>query len=84
MRTLKLLLSAGTMLGTVRAGRRMPAASWTWTGNPSTPTGVGMATLPDGFAAVGSPYTGAQGLEGEAAVPFSVPAPGNINMRINL
>ena len=83
MRTLKLLLSAGTMLGTF-VGAAHAGRITDMTGNPSTPTGVGMATLPDGFAEVGSPYTGAQGLEGEAAVPFSVPAPGTINMRINL
>jgi hypothetical protein len=52
-------------------------------GSPATVTGVGVATLPDGFSEVGASYTGSQGLEGEGAVPFSVPAPGTVNMRIN-
>ena len=82
MNKLRLLLTAGAMLslvaGTANAGRLIGM-----TGTDTTPTGVGMATQPDGFSQVGSPYTGSQGLEGEGAVPFSVPAPGTINMRLN-
>jgi hypothetical protein len=53
------------------------------TGNPISPTGTGVVTYLNGFQEMGGPYTGGQGLEGEGAVPFSVPAPGTINMRIN-
>jgi hypothetical protein len=52
-------------------------------GSPASPTGVGIVNLLDGFQQVGSPYTGGHGLESEGASPFSVPAPGTINMRIN-
>jgi len=80
---LRVLLSAGAILGlvagTANAGRIMDME-----GNPATVTGVGEATNLDGFSQVGSPYTGAQGLEGESAVPWSVPQPGKINMRVNL
>ena len=83
MEKLRVLLSAGAILGlvagTANAGRIMGME-----GNPETPTGVGMAGELDGFSQVGSPYTGSQGLEGESAVPFSVPEPGKVNMRINM
>ena len=83
MHKLRLLLSAGTILGliagTANAGRIMDME-----GNPATVSGTGLVTLPDGFGEMGSPYTGGQGLEGEAAVPFSVPQPGKVNMRVNL
>jgi len=52
-------------------------------GNPATPTGTGVVNELDGFQEMGGPYTGGQGLEAEGASPFSVPAPGTINMRIN-
>jgi len=52
-------------------------------GSPDSPTGVGIVNELDGFQQVGSPYTGGHGLEAEGASPFSVPAPGTINMRIN-
>ena len=82
MNKLRLLFTAATMLslvaGTAYAGRIMGMQ-----GDPETSTGVGMAKTLSGFEEVGSPYTGAQGLEGESAAPFSVPAPGTINMRIN-
>ena len=82
MRTLSLLLSAGAMLslaaGSAYAGRLMDMQ-----GNPSTPTGTGLVTTGAGFHQMGSPYTGGQGLEGEGAAPFSKPAPGTVNMRIN-
>jgi hypothetical protein len=82
MRSLRLLLSAGAMLslaaGSAYAGRIMDM-----TGNPATPTGTGLVTELSGFQEMGGPYTGGQGLETESAVPFSVPAPGTVNMRIN-
>jgi hypothetical protein len=82
MRSLRLLLSAGAILslaaGSAYAGRIMDM-----TGNPATPTGTGLVTGLDGFQEMGSTYTGGQGLESESAIPFSVPAPGTINMRIN-
>lgn len=84
MRKLKLLLSAGAMLGlavgTANADRFPPNNP----GNPDSPTGVGMTTLPSGFMEVGSAYTGAMGMESEAASPFSKPNPGTVNMRVNL
>jgi len=52
-------------------------------GNPDTVTGTGVVNELDGFQEMGGPYTGGQGLEAEGAAPFSVPAPGTINMRIN-
>jgi hypothetical protein len=52
-------------------------------GNPATPTGTGVVTQLSGFQEMGGPYTGGQGLETETATPFSVPAPGTVNMRIN-
>jgi Gram-negative porin len=82
MRSLRLLLSAGAMLslaaGSAYAGRIMDM-----TGNPATPTGTGLVTNLDGFQEMGGPYTGGQGLETESAIPFSVPAPGTVNMRVN-
>ncbi len=82
MRSLRLLLSAGAMLslaaGSAYAGRIMDM-----TGNPASPTGTGVVTELSGFQEMGGPYTGGQGLETEGAVPFSVPAPGTVNMRVN-
>jgi hypothetical protein len=82
MRSLRLLLSAGAMLslvaGSAYAGRIMDMQ-----GNPATPTGTGVVNELDGFQEMGGPYTGGQGLESETTEPFSVPAPGTINMRIN-
>ncbi|HVC59922.1 MAG TPA: hypothetical protein VND19_06110 [Acetobacteraceae bacterium] len=82
MDKLRLLLSAGAMLslaaGAANAGRLMDLQ-----GNPATVSGTGLVTQASGFEQMGSPYSGGQGLEGEAAVPWSVPAPGTINMRIN-
>jgi hypothetical protein len=65
--------------GAAHAGRFTADAP----GNPNTVTGTGLVTMPNGFQEMGSPYTGGQGLEGETAAPFSTPAPGTINMRIN-
>jgi hypothetical protein len=84
MRKLALLVVAAvTMLGlaagTAHAGRLID-----FQGNPATVTGTGTLTTPDGFIELGSPTTGAQGLESETATPWSKPAPGTINMRINL
>jgi hypothetical protein len=82
MRSLRLLLSAGAILslvaGSAYAGRIMDMQ-----GNPQTPTGTGVVNELDGFQEMGGPYSGGQGLETESAIPFSVPAPGTINMRIN-
>jgi len=80
---LRVLLSAGAILGlvagTAHAGRIMDMD-----GNPATVTGTGLVALPDGFGEMGGPYTGGQGLEGESAVPFSVPQPGKVNARVNV
>lgn len=84
MRTLRLLLSAGAMLSLAAGSSAYAARILGQEGSPATPTGTGIATTLAGFQQVGSPYTGAQGLEPEAAVPWSVPAPGTINMRVNL
>ncbi len=79
----RLLLAATTMLGLVtgaaQAGRLMG-----FEGNPASVTGTGLLTTPDGFVETGSATTGAQGLEAETTTPWSNPAPGTINMRINL
>ncbi|HUB16394.1 MAG TPA: hypothetical protein VMB34_30915 [Acetobacteraceae bacterium] len=83
MHRVRLLLSAGTMVGML-AGTADAARIMDMTGNPNTVTGTGLVTQPDGFQQVGSPYTGGQGLETETQVPFSVPTPGTVNMRINL
>jgi hypothetical protein len=82
MRSLRLLLSAGAILSLV-AGSASASRILDQEGNPATPTGTGVVNELDGFQEMGSPYTGGQGLEGETAAPFSVPAPGTINMRIN-
>jgi hypothetical protein len=82
MRTLRLLLSAGAMLS-LAAGSAYASRIMDQQGNPATPTGTGLLTTLSGFQEMGSPYTGAQGLEPEPAAPFSVPAPGTINMRVN-
>ena len=84
MRKLRLLLSLGTMLGLATGSAfadRFPPDN---PGSPASPTGVGMVTLPSGFTEVGSAYTGGMGMEGETASPFSKPAPGTVNMRVNL
>ena len=82
MDKLRVILSAGAMLslvaGTANAGRLMDMQ-----GDPSSVTGTGVVNTVGGFQEMGSPYTGGQGLEGEGAAPFSVPAPGTINMRVN-
>jgi Gram-negative porin len=82
MRSIRLLMSAGAMLslaaGSAYAGRIMGMQ-----GNPQTPTDTGLVTGLSGFQEMGSPYQGGEGLETETAAPFSVPAPGTINMRIN-
>ena len=82
MRSLRLLLSAGAILSLV-AGSASASRILDQEGNPATPTGTGVVNELDGFQEMGSPYTGGQGLEPETAAPFSVPAPGTINMRIN-
>ena len=83
MDKLRVLLSAGAMLslvaGTANAGRILDMD-----GNPATVSGTGLVTGVDGFPEMGSPYTGGQGLETEGAVPWSVPQPGKVNMRVNL
>jgi len=83
MDKLRVLLSAGAMLslaaGTAYAGRIVDMD-----GSPATVTGTGLVVGADGFGEMGGPYTGGQGLEGEGAVPFSVPQPGKVNMRVNL
>jgi hypothetical protein len=82
MQSLRLLMFAGAILslaaGSAYAGRIMDVE-----GNPNTPTGTGLVTGLSGFQEMGSPYQGGEGLETETAVPFSVPAPGTVNMRIN-
>ncbi len=82
MRLLGLLLSAGAVLslaaGSAQAGRIIGME-----GDPTTATGTGLVPQLSGFDEMGGPYTGGQGLETEGAMPFSVPAPGTINMRIN-
>src|SRR6185312_1668770 len=84
MRKLRILLSAGAMLGlaigTATAERFAPNNP----GSPASPTGVGMVTGTTGFVQVGSTYTGGFGLESESAVPWSKPDPGTVNMRVNL
>ena len=82
MRSLRLLLSAGAMLSLV-AGSANASRIIGQQGNPDTVTGTGVVNELDGFQEMGGPYTGGQGLEAEGAAPFSVPAPGTINMRIN-
>jgi hypothetical protein len=82
MDKLRLLLSAGTMLGLV-AGTANATSILNQDGSPATPTGVGQGTLLDGFSEMGGPYSGYQGLEPETAVPWSVPQPGKVNVRIN-
>jgi hypothetical protein len=79
----KLLLAAGTILG-LAAGGAQASRLMDLQGNPASVTGTGLLTQPDGFVETGSPYSGAQGLESESATPWSAPAPGTINMRINL
>jgi len=82
MKKLGLLITAGITLslaaGTANAGRLIGM-----TGNPESPTGTGIVTDLAGFQESGSPYTGGQGLETEGAAPFSTPAPGTVNMRVN-
>jgi len=82
MRSLRLLLSAGAILS-LAAGSADASRILGQEGNPATPTGTGVVNELDGFQEMGGPYTGGQGLETEAAAPFSTPAPGTINMRIN-
>jgi len=83
MDKLRVLLSAGAMLSLV-AGTANAARVLDMDGNPATVTGTGLAVGADGFPEMGGPYTGSQGLEGEGAVPFSVPQPGKVNARINV
>ena len=83
MHKLRLLMSAGTLVGLL-AGTAHAARILDMTGNTATTTGTGLVTEPDGFTQMGSPYSGGQGLETETAVPFSSPQPGKVNMRINL
>src|SRR5215471_247300 len=82
MRSLRLLLSAGAILS-LAAGSAYASRILGQEGSPASPTGVGIVNELDGFQQMGSPYTGGHGLESEGASPFSVPAPGTINMRIN-
>jgi hypothetical protein len=81
--TFKWLLAVGAMLG-MATGAAQAGRLVDFTGNPASVTGTGTLTTPDGFVEMGSPTTGAQGLESETATPWSKPAPGTINMRINL
>jgi Gram-negative porin len=83
MQRSKLALLAASML-TMAAGAAHAARVMDMSGNPSTVTGTGLVTTPDGFPEMGGPYTGGQGLETETQSPFSEPQPGTINMRINL
>ena len=83
MYKLRVLLSAGTILGLV-AGTAHAGRILDMDGNPATVTGTGLVTGVDGFQEMGGPYTGGQGLETESAVPWSVPQPGKVNMRVNL
>ena len=87
MKKLRLLLSAGAMLGLASGAGN--AAELLGLQPPTTAnpvTGVGMSTDSTGFTEPGSAYTGSQGLEagGEGSMPFSTPAPGTINTRVNL
>jgi hypothetical protein len=84
MRKLRLLLSAGAMLGLAAGAAYAENFPPNNPGVVANPTGVGMLTLPSGFTEVGSVYTGGMGLEGETASPASVAAPGTVNMRVNL
>ena len=83
MRKVPLLVATGAMLGLV-AGTADASRLVDIEGNPASVTGTGLTNTPDGFIGTGSPATGAQGLEGETATPWSKPKPGTINMRINL
>jgi len=83
MDKLRVLLSAGAMLGLV-AGTAHAGRILDMDGNPATVTGTGLAVGVDGFPEMGGPYTGGQGLETESAVPWSVPQPGKVNMRVNV
>ncbi|HUB48484.1 MAG TPA: hypothetical protein VMB73_26210 [Acetobacteraceae bacterium] len=83
MNKLRVLLSAGAVLGLV-AGTAHASRILDMDGNPATVTGTGLVTGVDGFQEMGGPYTGGQGLETESAVPWSVPQPGKLNMRVNL
>jgi hypothetical protein len=94
MRKLRMLLYAGTMAGALVGGANaveFPNSDGsTPTGPIQSPTGVGMVTTTSGFQEVGSPYTGGQGQQytpttsSYNASPFSTPAPGTANLRIDL
>jgi hypothetical protein len=83
MNKMRLLLSAAAMLGVTAAGSEA-ARITDMTGNPNSPTGTGIVTDTSAFEESGGSYTGGQGLETESMSPFSVPAPGTVNMRLNL
>jgi len=83
MRKFPLLLATGALLG-LAAGTAEASRLIGYEGNPASVTGTGLTNTPDGFIGMGSPTTGAQGDEAETATPWSKPAPGTINMRINL
>ncbi len=83
MRSLRVLVPIGAILMGLATGSAYASRILDMEGNPQTPTGTGLVTDLDGFQEMGSPYTGGQGLETEGADPWSVPAPGTINMRIN-
>jgi hypothetical protein len=80
MGKLRLLLSAGAMLG-LAVGGAHAARIMGQPGNPDSPTGTGIVTDATGFQENGSPYTGGQGQgETESQVPFSTfAAPGTAN-----
>jgi hypothetical protein len=94
MRKLKLLLYAGTMAGALGgaafAVEQPPSDGSTPTGPIQSPTGVGMVTTTSGFQEVGSTYTGGEGQQytpGASSYnlsPFSTPAPGTAQIRIDL
>ena len=90
MRKLRVLLSAGTMLGIAAGGAHAEMFPPNAPGSNVSPSGVGMLATPSGFTEVGSPYTGGQGQQYTPTAsayntsPFSTPAPGTVNVRFDL
>ena len=90
MRKLRVLLSAGTMLGMAAGVAHAEMFPQNAPGSTVSPSGVGMLATPSGFVEVGSPYTGGQGQQYTPTAsaynlsPFSTPAPGTVNLRFDL
>jgi hypothetical protein len=94
MRKLRLLLYAGTMAsalsGSAFAVEFPPSDGSTPSGPIQSPTGVGMVTTSSGFQEVGGTNTAGEGQQytpttsSYNASPFSTPAPGTVNLRIDL